>query len=644
MCGICGIVEWGEGLGPTEDELLRMSAVLRHRGPDDTGSYLSHDGEMTRGLRAGLGHTRLSIIDVEGGHQPLSNEDGTIWIVYNGEIYNFKQIRDKLLKAGHTFRTRCDTEVIVHLYEEKDVDCLQELRGMFAFAIWDDRKGRLFLARDRLGQKPLSYLAQRNRFVFASETKAILQLDGVPREVDMEALHYYMTYHYVPHPWSMFRGFKKLPPASYLVMENGRIDVRSYWEPRVRIARDVDEREYRDRLRSLLWEATDLRMMSDVPLGAFLSGGVDSSIVVGMMSKLAGQPVRTFSIGFKEKKYDELDYATTVAKHFRTEHKAFVVRPRALEVLPTLIWQYDEPFADSSAIPTYYVSKMTSEYVKVALTGDAGDECFAGYPRYRAVRLGQLFDKLPRIVRRMADEQVWKRLPASFEARTLSRRARRFLQAICLSPEARYLRWCCIFDDERKRHLYSDALMPMLADLPSLKIFGDEYERAGGGDFLAKTMFVDLMRYLPDDLLVKVDIASMTNSLETRSPFLDHHVVEFALTVPTRLKLKGLRSKHLLKEAFADMLPPSILKRKKMGFGVPISAWFRRELRDFMQSVLLDGRSLSRGYFEPAAVRKLIRDHLSGRFDHSYRLWALLVLELWHRQYIDSASPSPPTF
>ena len=637
MCGICGILGRDDGAAFGEALVRQMADVLTHRGPDDSGTLVRDFGAAERPARVGLGHRRLSIIDLEGGHQPMSNEDGSIWIVFNGEIYNFPDLRDQLLKAGHEFNTRSDTETIIHLYEERGIKCLEELRGMFAFAIWDEPRKRLFMARDRLGQKPLSYFADENRFIFASEIKSILQAPNVPREVNELALHHYLTLQYVPHPLTMFKGIRKLSPGHYLVREKGDTKVERYWSPPFRREKRLPEREYVGRLRDLLTEATRLRLISDVPLGAFLSGGIDSTVVVGLMSQLTREPVRTFSIGFREKKYDELNYARAAAEHFKTEHKEFIVEPDAVDVIPKLVWHYDEPFADSSAIPTYYVSQMTSEHVKVALTGDAGDEGFCGYPRYKAVKLSTLFDILPGVARRLLASGIWKVAPVSVESKTLRRRAKRFFEAMNLPRQARYLRWCCIFDDSRKYALYDDRMLEQFRGTPSAGIFDDEYAKAPDLDFLARTTFVDFMRYLPDDLLVKVDIASMAHGLETRSPFLDHRLIEFLAAVPTDLKLRGFRAKHLLKRTFRDIIPRSIRRRKKMGFGVPIADWFRGELKDYVRDVLLDRHALGRGYFRPEAVRHLVNEHTKGQFDHGYRLWSLLMLELWHQRFVDGS-------
>jgi len=633
MCGICGIVGLNGAAGFGQPDIARMCDALAHRGPDDSGFQLNDFKSESGPGRVGLGHRRLSIIDLAKGHQPLSNEDGTVWIVFNGEIYNFQELRPALIAQGHRFRTDSDTEVIVHLYEQKGADCLQELRGMFAFAIWDSSARSLFLARDRIGKKPLCYRVEKDRILFASEIKSILQAGGVPRELSLEALHHYLTYQYVPHPLTMFQGIAKLPPGHYLTWKDGRAEVREYWRPTCR-PEPLKEAECVERVRELLTESVRLRLISDVPLGAFLSGGLDSSIVVGLMAKLSNAPVKTFSIGFAEKRYDELEYARAVARHFKTEHQEFIVRPNAVEIIPKLVWHYDEPFADSSAIPTYYVSQITRQHVKVALTGDAGDEGFAGYPRYRAVKLGLWFDRLPGFLRRALAGKYWQRLPVSVEQKTKRRRLRRLFEALDLPPKERYVRWCAIFDDGRKAALYSPELRAALAPVSSAKIFEEEYAKAPDADFLAATMFVDFMRYLPDDLLFKVDIASMAHGLECRAPFLDHKLVEFIGRIPTDLKLRGFTTKYLLRRAFGEMLPPEILHRPKMGFGVPISDWFRGELQGYLRETLLDPATLRRGYFAPEYVRQLVEDHVAARADHGYRLWALLMFELWHRRFM----------
>jgi len=638
MCGICGIISYSPEHRVTDALLESMTRVLAHRGPDDEGRHLAEFRDEAGQGQIGLGFRRLSIIDLAGGHQPMANEDETIWVAFNGEIYNFQELRPDLEAAGHRFQTRSDTEVLLHLYEEHDLECLDRLRGMFAFAIWDGPKRRLFLARDRLGQKPLVYFHDAQRFAFASELKSLLQIPDVPRVVSPEAIHHYLTYQYVPHPLSILEGFRKLPPAHYALVTNHQCEIRRYWTPDFGSKLNVSEARLADDLRGVLEEATQLRLISDVPLGAFLSGGIDSSIVVGLMSKLMDEPVKTFSIGFEEAKYDETHYAKIVSQHFGTDHRELIVRPDAVEILPKLVWHYDEPFADSSAIPTFYVSQMTAEHVKVTLTGDAGDETFAGYPRYRATRLGQWFDRLPRFLRDSLAGAIWEQLPASVEAKTWRRRAKRLFMALNMPAADRYARWIAIFDDVRKAKLYTSRFSAEIAGHPSDAILKKWYAECSDPDFVGRTTFVDLMTYLPDDLLVKVDIASMAHSLEARSPFLDHKLVELSGAIAIRHKLRGFRSKHLLKRTFADLLPREIVKRPKMGFGVPIAEWFRNELSGYVREVLLDPRAIDRGYFRPEIVGTLIDEHVERRYDHGYRLWALLMLELWHGRFLDDSA------
>ncbi|MFH0965748.1 MAG: asparagine synthase (glutamine-hydrolyzing) [Planctomycetota bacterium] len=629
MCGITGIILKDKASRVDAEAFRAMTCRLSHRGPDDEGVYLSR----TR-PNVALGHRRLSIIDLAGGHQPLANESGTVHVVFNGEIYNFRDLRRDLEAGGHIFRTRSDTETLVHLYEEHGSNLVEHLRGMFAFAIYDEERARLVLARDRLGQKPLCYYHGADRLVFASEIAGIVEEGGAPRVLDEVALDEYLTYQYVPAPRTMFAHVKKLPPASVAVFENDSLDIRRYWSPPFEEELHEPEERIAARLRDALFEATELRMISDVPIAAFLSGGIDSTVTVGVMSRLSKDPVHTFSIGFRESLYDESRYARIAARAFRTDHEELIVEPSGLEVLPTLVERFGEPFADSSAIPTYHVARVTSRRVKVALTGDAGDECFAGYPRYKAVKLASWFDRLGAPARAMSASRLWQLLPASVEQKTIRRRLKKLMQALALPPELRYLRWIEIFPQEQKLGLYSPDLAERLAGQQASRLITDQYARAARRDFLTATTLVDLMTYLPHDLLVKVDIASMANGLEARSPFLDHKVVELATRIPMRLKLRGWESKYILKRAFADLIPPEIASRPKMGFGVPIAEWFRNEYAADLRKTLLDGAALSRRLFRGEAVARLIEDHTSRRFDHGYRLWALLMLELWARRFL----------
>jgi asparagine synthase (glutamine-hydrolysing) len=634
MCGIGGKLYFDPGR-PVEREILeRMNAALAHRGPDDAGIYC--DGPM------GLAHRRLSIIDLSpAGHQPMSNEDGTIWIVFNGEIYNFQDLRPDLVQRGHRFRSRTDTEVILHLYEERGVGCLDCLRGMFAFAIWDAPRRQLFLARDRLGKKPLCYQQDAEAFRFASEAKAILQDPAVDARPDPAGVSHYLTYGYVPSPGSAFQGMRKLPPAHYLLCRDGRVEIVRYWRLRRDQKLDRSEAEWCQEIRTRLEEAVRLRLISDVPLGAFLSGGIDSSAVVAMMSRAGTTPGRggvtkTFSIGFDEPEYDELRYARLVAERFGTEHHELVVRPDAAAVLPKLTWHYDEPFGDSSAVPMYYVAQMTRRHVTVALNGDAGDENFGGYDRYVANLLAASFDRWPgaALLRRAIrwGLHLW---PQGGRRTSLFTRGRRFLDGLTEVPERRYARWFCHFYGDRKDELLSPEFRASLDGADALDLLLAAYRESDAPDFADATLGVDAALYLPDDLLVKVDIASMAHSLEARSPFLDHEFMEFAATIPSNLKVRGRTKKYILKRALSDLLPEEILHRPKMGFGVPIDHWLRYELRELAYDTLLGPRCLGRGYFRSETIRRLLDEHARGRANWHYLLWTLLMLELWHRTYVD---------
>jgi asparagine synthase (glutamine-hydrolysing) len=636
MCGICGAA-WTDPTRAVDGPAIRaMSDRLRHRGPDDSGVY--------QDAHAALGFRRLSIVDLAGGHQPLSNEDGTVWVVFNGEIYNFPALRHRLEARGHTLRSTGDTEVLVHLYEDEGPGLFRLLRGMFALAIWDAPRRRLILGRDRLGQKPLLYRPEPGRILFASELKALLAglPSGQPRRIDALALDRYLTFGYVPQPSCVLQGVYKLPPAHLAVWHDGRLTLERYWEPDWDFEQDRPAEEDARRLRALLADAVREQMVADVPLGAFLSGGIDSTIIAGLMQQASDRPVRTFAIGFDDPAFDESHYAELAARHLRTEHHTFIVKPQAWETIPSLADQFDEPFADSSALPTWHVARETRRHVTVALTGDAGDELFGGYDRYRALMLTRYADRLPATARAWLGGPLARALPASARAKTRLRRVRRLLEGLGDPPETRYLRWMTLFDEPSRADLYSDDFLSALtADLN-----GDEQSDpssvllralrvAPKRDPITRAMIADLLTYLPGDLLHKVDMASMAHSLECRGPFLDHRVVELALAMPLgrKLRLRGGRSKVVLKQAFADLLPPAIRTRAKMGFGVPIDRWFRSELKDELRSVLLDPSALDRGLFRPETVRRLIDEHVAGLRDHAYKLWGLMMLELWFRRY-----------
>ena len=638
MCGITGAVWTDPERAIDGDTLRRMVRVLRHRGPDDEGVHVE-EFHARPGYDAvpgvALGHRRLSIIDVAGGQQPLANEDDSIWVVFNGEIYNYHDLRQRLEGAGHRFRTNSDTEAIVHLYEDEGPKFLEHLNGMFSLAVWDSNRRQLLLARDRLGQKPLVYRLERGRLLFASELKSLLEVADVPRSIDPQAVDEYLTYQYVPHPRTIFRGISKLPPAHYAVYRDGKLRIDRYWRPDFNAQENRPAEEYAEQLREKLTSSVKLRLQSEVPLGAFLSGGVDSTIIVGLMQKLTGQRVRTFSIGFPVAEYDETQYAQLVARRFGTEHEEFRVQPDALDILPKLVWHYDEPFADSSAIPTWYVSQLTRRHVTVALTGDGGDELFAGYPRYRAVWLGTWFDRLPGPMRWALSHRYWQKLPASPRQKSVRRRLKRFTETLGQSPWSRYLGWIAIFNETRRAELYTEEFVETLPNADPLQFLTSAAARCSGRDPVTATSLTDLLTYLPCDLMTKVDIASMAHGLECRQPFLDHRVVELAARMPIAHKFRRGTGKRILLEAFADLVPNEVVRRKKMGFGVPLDHWFRGPLADFSRDVFSDSRTVGRGMFQTDVTNRLLEDHIAGRFDHSYRLWALLVLELWQREWVD---------
>lgn len=635
MCGITGAIWNDPQRAIDEPTLVKMTDILRHRGPNDQGLYRS-DYRLRPSYPplpgVALGFRRLSIIDLSTGHQPMSNEDDSIWVIFNGEIYNFETLRRRLEGSGHRFRTHSDTEVIVHLYEDEGVKCFEHLNGMFAIAIWDSRQRRLVLGRDRLGKKPLVYRREPGRLLFASELKSLLEVPGTPRDVDPQAIDEYLTYQYVPHPRTIFRGYSKLPPGHFAVWEDGTWTEQPYWQPDFNAERALTEQDAVAELRELLTSAVQMRMRSDVPLGAFLSGGVDSSLVVALMQQQSSQPIQTFTIGFPVKEYDETHFARRVAGHLGTEHHELQVTPDAAAVLPQLVWNYDEPFADSSAIPTWYLSQMTREHVTVSLSGDGGDELFAGYTRYQAFWASSLLDQ-NRLLRSIFGSRLWQQLPGGSRQKSLTRRIKRFSENLHTPPQRRYLDWLVIFNEARRASLYNDAFLAQLPNADPFDFLAAAWKRSDRRDRLTSASLTDLVTYLPCDLMTKVDIASMAHSLEVRAPFLDVRVVEFAASLPISLKFRWGRGKYLLRRAFGDLLPREIWTRRKMGFGVPLDYWFRNELRELVRDTLLatDARCLQ--FFRREALEQLLREHLERRFDHASRLWALTFLELWLRRW-----------
>jgi len=604
-----------------------MCASIRHRGPDDDGFYVKGP--------VGLGMRRLAIIDLKSGQQPIHNQDRTAWIVFNGEIYNYRELRDGLEKLGHTFYTNSDTEAIIHAYDRYGADCPRYLRGMFAFAIWDERSQQLFLARDRVGKKPLLYAQVNGQFVFGSEFSALLQHPDISRDIDADALHHYLSFMCVPAPLTAYKAIRKLEPGHSLRYRKGEIEIKRYWQPDFSKKINVGEEEAGRRAIEILRDAVKVRLMSEVPLGAFLSGGIDSSAVVALMSEESSGPVKTFSIGFEEQDFSELHHARRVAEHVGADHHEFIVRPDALEVLPILVEHYGEPYADSSAIPTYYVARETRKHVTVALNGDGGDESFAGYERYAAMRLAERYHRIPSVLRETVMRQVIELIPSSETKRGRVRDLKRFIQAASLPKVERYLRWVSVFDAEAKQDLYSTDFLRQTQSVSAAGMLDPWFARANGSGIVDAALLTDIMTYLPNDLLVKVDIATMAVSLEARSPFLDHHVMEFAASLPEKFKLRGLTTKYLLKRMLKKLLPAENLERRKMGFGVPIGHWFRGKLQPFLRETLLTEAALNRGLFKREVVKRLVELHTRGERDYSHQLWTLLMLELWFQRFID---------
>jgi asparagine synthase (glutamine-hydrolysing) len=634
MCGIGGVLSSRPApAGEIEARLSAMVATLRHRGPDDEGVWT--DG------RAGLAHARLSIIDLSPlGHQPMASADGTVWISYNGEIYNFSEIRGDLEAAGYAFRSRSDTEVIVNGWHAWGPRIFARLNGMFALAIWDARSRRLVLARDRIGKKPLYYTSSPARLCFASEIKALFAWPDVGRSADLAAIDRYLTLGYVPAPATAFRGIEKLPPAHYLsvgLTDDGRLGTPHlvrYWrlpEPGAAL-RPPAAAQLREELVARLEAAVRRRLVADVPLGGFLSGGVDSSSVVAMMARVGEGRVKTFSIGFSAKEYDETRYARLVAERYATDHEEFVVEPDAVAVLPRLVWHYGEPFADPSAIPTYYLSEMARRRVKVVLNGDGGDECFLGYNRYRAMRELAWLDRMPGWGR-AGLAQALALAPPALARRHKLREIRAVIAAPPSEPAHRYLPTLAYFADAQKEELYGEAMRA--APGQSGAAFFAPFFPASGS-LVAGANWSDLHSYLPDDLMVKIDVASMAHGLEARSPLLDYEFVEWAVALPPSVKLARGVSKAILKSAMAPYLPAAVLARPKAGFNCPIDRWFRREIKDLAYDTLLSQSARERGLFRPEPVRALLDEHASERRDHHKGLWAMLMLELWYRMWIDA--------
>jgi asparagine synthase (glutamine-hydrolysing) len=625
MCGIAGI-SWRDGR-----LVRRMAAAIAHRGPDAEGFYVDEG--------VSLGFRRLAIIDLsEAGRQPMSGCDERVRVVYNGEIYNFAEVRRDLEARGHRFRSRCDTEVILHAYEEEGPDCVHRFNGMFAFAVWDGRTGELLLARDRLGVKPLYYWLSGGRLAFASEIKALLEVPEVSREVDPQSLYHYVGYEFVPAPDTIFRDVKKLPPGHHARFRDGRLELARYWD----LAFEPDARpsaEIESRMRDLLADAVRLRLIADVPLGVFLSGGLDSSTVVALMHRAGVDPIQSFSLGYDDPTFSELAYARLVARQFGTVHRELIVEPVTPELVETAVWHLDEPMTDLSTIPFYLICKRAREHVTVCLSGEGGDEVLVGYDRFRASKLHRYYARLPKRLRHDVIGPLVERLPDRAQKKGPVNLLKRFVQGGLLPEEGEHMRWQffggpardgALFNREFRREIALDPFAPIRRHV----------ERFGSDDRLAREVYVDLMFTMPDSVLMKVDKSSMAHALEVRVPFLDYRFVEFCATIPSDLKLSGLTTKAVFRRAMRGLLPEAIRRRGKQGYSLPIKNWLRHELRGYMTDLLL-GSPLVRRAFDLDEVRRLMREHQERRANHSHVLWALINLAVWHRLFVEARAPAP---
>lgn len=618
MCGISGF--YGDF---PEDFLFRMNNIMVHRGPDDSGTYCNKN--------IGLAHRRLSIIDLGGGRQPISNEDNTVWIVFNGEIYNFQKLRSQYL-SNHQFKTRSDTEVILHLYEEFGEKCIDHLRGMFAFAIWDEKKRKLFIARDRFGIKPLYYAQSSRGFIFASELKALLETDSLARKVDKEALNLYMTFRYVPGARTMIDAIKKLEPGHYLVCQDGKITITQYWDLNFQKDENQTEQDCSRALTDILREAIDLRLISEVPLGAYLSGGLDSSFMVGLMSQLMSKPVKTFTAGFEGGWHDESRHAAIVAEKFATDHRLLKTNPDAVSVLEKVVWHLDEPLGDAATIPTFLLSKLTRKYVTVILSGEGADELFAGYDKYKVLyysdKYSSLFcSPLFSFLGRLFANNI--KLQRGFD-----------LLASQKETSQTYLNLVSVFTEQEKAELFGQELTDLKGEADAPLKLVEKYLQYGEkkGDYLDRLMYLDIKTWLPNDVLLKNDKMTMAHSLEARVPFLDHKFAEYVMTIPTRLKLKGLSEKYILRKAMQGMVPKSITKRRKHGFTVPIAQWMQGELRKVVDTLFSPERIREKGFWNYQAIEKLRQKDLANPF-YRRQFWTMVSFELWHRIFIEDERP-----
>ncbi len=628
MCGITGFINKNIDKPQKTREILldKMCKIITHRGPDEQGTIVKG--------RAALGMRRLSIIDLSGGQQPIFSNDGSKFIVFNGEIYNYRELRKELISLGYKFKTNSDTETIIHAYDEFGTDCVHKLRGMFAFAIWDEKDESLFIARDRVGLKPFFYsLLPNGNFVFGSELKSLSTHGEIKKEIDYSALNAYLTFGYVPEEFCIFRGVEKLQPGHFLIFKDGKVESERYWDFKYKeISEARSEEELAEELRKKIKEAVKVRLISEVPLGAFLSGGVDSSAVVGMMSQILDKPVKTFSIGFNEDTFSELKYARIAAKHFNTEHHEFIVTPDLVETIDELVWHFDEPFSDPSSMPTYMVSKMARDYVTVVLSGDGGDELFAGYTRYLIDKKRSGLGSLPKALRKGLMQPISEALPHGAKGKN-------FLYNTSLDAIDRYIDSISQFGKLKKKSLYAENFRASLNGNKNSAeaIYQQIANSISTGNPIDNLLYLDSKTYLPSDILTKVDRMSMATSLEARVPLLDQDLIDFVTqNIPTSLKLKGVETKYIFKKSLEGIVPEEILYREKQGFGVPIGEWINSQLKEKIHDTLIEKKTLERGYFESKYIKLLLDEHSKNRRDHSHPLWVLWMLELWHRKFLDA--------
>ncbi|MBK7978553.1 MAG: asparagine synthase (glutamine-hydrolyzing) [Ignavibacteriae bacterium] len=627
MCGICGKIYHDFNRSVEEPIINDMMDSIVHRGPDDEGKYLNKN--------VGLGFRRLSIIDLSLGHQPMTNEDGTVWLVFNGEIYNHQELREILLNKGHIYKTKTDSETIIHLYEEFGVNCVDHLRGMFAFAIWDNNKKQLFIARDRLGEKPLFYHFDNQKFLFGSEVKTILQEKNIERSINFEAMDCYLSLRFIPAPNTMFNEIKKLPAGHFLLVKDGKLEIKQYWKPSYIEKYKGTKQQAIEELDNMMAEVVKMRLMSDVPLGAFLSGGIDSSLIASLISLKSESKPNTFSIGVVDDDYNELPYAKAVAEKYNTTHREFLIKPVILDILPKVIDMMDEP-TDPFAISVYNISQVTRQHVTVALGGDGGDELFGGYDRYHGNKFVSYLHNIPEIIRKTSLETLIKIFPEDFSKKSLSQKLRWLNHMSSFDDDRRYFESMSFFRflDKNKNELYSSDLQSKLnGDHPS-KYIGNYFNDDVTNNYLDAMMYTDLMSRLPDYTLQILDRMTMAHSLEGRSPYLDHKLVEFAATLPPEWKVSNGKLKAILREYSKKYLPPVLLTREKQGFGFPLNRWLKNDLKEMINDVFSSSKLISDGYFNRNYVNKIKDEHQKGIVDHQMRIWGLLNMELWYNSFI----------